>query len=81
MTQVIVTPKAIKDLRKIPQREQKKIQSKLTILKEDKFCGKKLARDLKNYYSLRAWPYRIIYEIISGEVWVVKVQHRQGVYK
>ena len=81
MIQVIVTPKAIKDLRKIPQREQKKIQRKLGILKEDKFCGKKLTRDLKNYYSLRVWPYRIIYEIISGEVWVVKVQHRQGVYK
>ena len=81
MSRVIITDKAVKDLRKIPQREQKKIQKKLGILKEDIFSGKKLERDLKNYYSLRVWPYRIIYEIISGEVWVVKIQHRQGVYK
>ena len=81
MSRVIITDKAVKDLRKIPQREQKKIQKKLGILKEDIFSGKKLERDLKNYYSLRVWPHRIIYEIISGEVWVVKIQHRQGVYK
>jgi len=81
MSQVIITGKAIKNLRKIPKQEQEKIQRKLAILKEDKFCGKKLTRDLKSYYSLRAWPYRIIYEIIGGEVWVVKIQHRQGVYK
>ncbi len=81
MSRVIITDKAVKDLRKIPQREQKKIQKKLGILKEDIFSGKKLERDLKNYYSLRVWPYRIIYEIISGEVWVVKIQHRQGAYK
>lgn len=81
MSRVIITDKAIKDLRKIPRIEQKKIQKKLGILREDIFCGKKLGRDLKKYYSLRAWPYRIIYEIISGKVWVVKIQHRQGAYR
>ena len=81
MSRIIITDKAIKDLRKIPRREQKKIKKKLFLLKENIFSGKKLAKDLKNYYSLRAWPYRIIYEIIKGDVWVVKVQHRQGVYR
>ncbi len=81
MKSVIITNKVIKNLRKIPQKEQKKIQRRLEFLKEEIFSGKKLKSDLKNYYSLRAWPYRIVYEIIKGDIWVVKIQHRQGVYK
>lgn len=80
MSQVIITNKAIKELRKIPHENQRKIQKKLEVLKLDKLIGKKLGGDLKNYYSLRAWPYRIVYEIIGGNVFVVKIQHRQGVY-
>ena len=44
--------------------------------------GKKLEGELRDFYSLRVWPYRIIYQIIKNEliVFVVQIKHRQGVY-
>jgi mRNA interferase RelE/StbE len=49
---------------------------------QDPFSGKKLEGELKNCYSSRAWPYRIIYEIRKKElvIVVIKIGHRQGVY-
>jgi len=49
----------------------------------DPFVGKKLKGEYENQYSYRVWPYRIIYEIRKNElvVLVIRVGHRQGVYK
>ncbi|PIS08953.1 hypothetical protein COT75_03760 [Candidatus Beckwithbacteria bacterium CG10_big_fil_rev_8_21_14_0_10_34_10] len=81
MNQVILTPQAQKDLKKIPTKKRLKIKKKAELLKDNLHGGKKLSGDLKNYYSLKIWPYRIIYQIIKKKVWIIHVQHRQGVYK
>lgn len=81
MVAVYLTSQATKDIRKLPTAEQKKIKKRLQLLTSEIYAGKKLAGKLSNLYSLRAWPYRIIYLIQAGEVWVVHIAHRQGVYK
>ena len=55
----------------------------LNILSKDPFSGKKLEGELKGKYSIRAWPYRIVYQILKNEliVLVVDIGHRQGVYR
>ncbi len=74
---------AVKSIKKLSEKDTQKIARVLESLKTNPFSGKKLAGEYKDYYSLRVWPYRIIYTIIKKEliVLVVDVGHRQGVYR
>lgn len=78
---VVLIKKAQKSLNKFPGRDQKRIKQKLLKLEENPKREKKLSGDLDGLYSIRIWPYRAIYWIEKKTVWVVKIQHRQGVYK
>lgn len=81
--EVILSKDAEKQYKHLAKSEQKKVQRKLVLLKEDPFSGKKLSGELDERYALRAWPYRIIYKINRQEkrVEVSAILHRQGVYK
>lgn len=81
--QVVLSHDAKKHYNRLPASEQKKIKSKLLLLKENSYSGKKLGGELASYRSLRAWPYRIIYHINNKEqrVEVTDILHRQGAYK
>lgn len=78
---VELTPTAKKQLKKLPKSEVKKIAKKLFALEASPYIGKKLAGKLKDRYSLRAWPYRIIYVITPKTIHIEVIEHRQGVYK
>ena len=82
MAKVFFSAQAQKDFKRIPQKDRLKIQKKLTLLENDSLAGKKLAGKLKEFYSLRIWPYRAIYLTKGGkEIWVVHILHRQKAYK
>ncbi len=74
---------AVKSIKKLSSKDYQKINSVLETLKSNPFSGKKLAGEFKDLYSIRVWPYRIIYTIIKRElvILVVDVAHRQSVYK
>lgn len=72
---------AIDQLKKIPKVEIKKINSKVEKLAQNPRVGKSLKGELSGLYSLRAWPYRIIYEITKTSIIICSVAHRQGAYK
>ena len=74
-------PAVFKQLRKIPKVELKKIFKKLEILKNDPYAGKPLKGELKGLYSVKPWPYRIIYEINPKKIVIYSIAHRQGSYK
>lgn len=80
---LILSQKAEKEFAKLPKTERKKVDKKLKSLKINPFVGKPLTGELKNFFSLKAWPYRIIYEFSKREniIRIYKIQHRQGVYK
>lgn len=71
----------IKQLKKLSPSERKKVIRKLELLSEDPLSGKSLRGELKGLYSLRVWPYRVIYEIKGKEVIIYSVSHRQSAYK
>lgn len=75
--------KARKELDKIPIHYQKRILAILPIIAADPFVGKKLDGELTGLYSYRVWPYRIIYKIYKKVlvVVIIRIGHRQGVYK
>lgn len=79
----IISPKAGKQLLRFPANQGLKITKKLHELDHNPFAGKPMTGKLKGKYSLRAWPYRIIYQIFKdqGFLLVDTIEHRQGVYK
>lgn len=81
--QVILSKDASKQYNYLLKSEQKKVKKKLVLLENDPFLGKRLSGDLEGSYSLRAWPYRIIYQINTDDqmVEVSAILHRQGAYK
>ncbi len=80
---VRLAPKAEKDLVKVTGRNRTRILLALKGLAENPFTGKKLKGELDGLYSVRVWPYRIIYETYKKEllILVIRIGHRQGAYK
>ena len=80
---VSLTDEAKKNIYRLPKHEQKKVKKKLLILAQNPYLGKKLNGELESFYCLRAWPYRILYKIYQNQllITVLKIAHRQGVYK
>lgn len=80
---VVITDEAQKQYKKLPKSQQVKIKKRIQFLEHNSLVGKKLGGELAKSYSLRAWPYRIIYTInvMSKEIVVNSILHRQGSYK
>ena len=78
-----VQKNAKKQLDKIPVKNRARIEKAIDSLALDPFQGKKLEGELKGQYSVRVWPYRIIYQIYKKEliISIIDVGHRQGVYR
>lgn len=81
--QVILSKDAAKNYKRLSPSEQKKIKKKLISLETNPLAGKKLEGEFEDKYSIRAWPYRIIYKFNKKEqrVEVSAIVHRQGAYK
>jgi len=81
--QIRFAPVAKKELNRISQKDYQKILFALVVIKNDPFTGKKLRGKLKNSYSYRVWPYRIIYKIYKNKslTIIIRIAHRQRAYK
>lgn len=82
MYTIVLKKKAQKDILTLPKKDQERILAALEVLQEHPFSGKKLQGRYKGAWSLRVWPYRIIYVIYQKivTITVLRVGHRQGVY-
>ena len=80
---VTITPKARKQLSRLPKDKQFQIDRKIPFLRDNPLLGKMLEGELAGYRSVRVWPYRIIYSInkVRQQVEVSSILHRQGAYK
>lgn len=80
---IIVERDARKELRKIPEDYRVRIDTTIKSLADNPFAGKPLRGEYKGYFTLRVWPYRIIYRVEKDRVliYVVAIGCRQGVYK
>lgn len=82
MSNIFLSEQAQKDLNKLDKNEKEKIKRNLFQLEHDTKDGKALTGKLKGLYSLKAWPYRIIYFIKKDKtIWVVHIMHRKDVYR
>ena len=80
---VILSKNAQKEYEHLPKADQIKIKKNLKSLEVNPYSAKKLSGEFKGIFSLRSWPYRILYEInlSAKRVEVLKIAHRQNVYK
>ena len=80
--QVFITRQAQKQFKNIPQNKQQKIREVFSSLAATPLIGKPLKGQLEGKYSIRCWPYRIIYQIDgkNQQVFVLAIIHRQGAY-
>jgi mRNA interferase RelE/StbE len=83
MYKVVLKREAEKNLNKIPDLYRERIIKALFMLEKEPFFGKPLLGRLKGFYSLRVWPYRIVYTVYKKDlvVFVIAIAHRQSVYK
>lgn len=81
MSKVHITPKAQKDLKKIPKTDTVKIKRGFHLLEKNPVAGKRLSDKLKKFLSLKAWLYRIIYFTENSDVWIVNIRHRKDAYR
>jgi addiction module RelE/StbE family toxin len=83
MYQVALPKRVLKQQNKIPRQYNIKIDKILMELRTDPLLGKPLTGEFKGQYSVRAWPYRVIYQILKQEkiILITTIQHRQGAYK
>lgn len=80
---VNIPPRVEKRIRKFPQKDLIRIRTTVAALSLDPFAGKKLEGRYKEFYSIRVWPYRIIYTIKKKElvIEVIEIEHRGGAYR
>jgi mRNA-degrading endonuclease RelE of RelBE toxin-antitoxin system len=74
---------SLKQLKKLTKAKQIEILKKIEKLKNDPDAGKKLKVPLKNFRSLKVWPYRIIYQYSENDktIFINIIQYRQSAYK
>ena len=75
---VILSKDASKQYGRLSKSDQTKIHKKLLALEQSPYEGKKLNGELGGIRSLRAWPYRILYEINEAKntIAIHKIAHR-----
>ena len=74
---------SLKQLKNLPKTTQVEVLKKIEKLKYNPDAGKKLKGPLKNFRSLKVWPYRIIYQYSDSDkvILINVIQHRQSIYK
>lgn len=82
MFKIIISPKAIKQLKLLKFIHKEAVDYAIDDLKDDPMSGKKLKDKLLGKYSYRIGVYRIIYKINenNGTVYVISAGHRSVVY-
>ncbi|MCX6758770.1 MAG: type II toxin-antitoxin system RelE/ParE family toxin [Candidatus Nealsonbacteria bacterium] len=66
----------------MPQNDHYRALAAFSVIANDPYAGKKLEGRHLGQWSMRIWPYRIIYSIHKNEllVIVIAIGHRQGIY-
>ncbi|OGH39062.1 MAG: hypothetical protein A3B44_03110 [Candidatus Levybacteria bacterium RIFCSPLOWO2_01_FULL_38_21] len=83
MTKVNFTPNSLKHFKKIKDKKIKaKIKTGFLKLSQNSYLGKKLEGEFQGQYSLRVWPYRIVYYITEKkDIIITDIGHRKEIYR
>ena len=79
----VYSNRARKSIKAIPAKIRSRIEQGIFGILTDPYSGKPLQGQFKGFYSLKIWPYRVVYMINKEKriLEVFDVGHRQGIYK
>jgi mRNA interferase RelE/StbE len=79
---LVYTSRAIKDLKQVDQRTKKRIGSALLRYSEDplKFA-EKLTDPRLGTYRFRVGDYRVIFDLETTDIVVLRIGHRKDIYR
>ena len=64
--------------RDVQRRIYRAIEQRLTI--QPTYYGEPLRYRLKGYWKLRVGDYRVVFQLVDQEVWILRIHHRKDVY-
>jgi mRNA-degrading endonuclease RelE of RelBE toxin-antitoxin system len=72
-----IKPSAEKSLERLPEQARLKIKVILFQIQNNPWMGKKLKGKYAGSYSVKVWPYRIIYDIYKHDllIMVIRIKH------
>ena len=83
MYRLVISPRALRQLKNIKQIHKRAVKLALEDIKEDPEIGKNLTGELTGRFSYRVGVYRIIYKVNARDksVSILIADHRSTVYK
>ena len=79
--EVQIKPQAIKDGKRIPKKELRKIFAKIDGLKDGLQGNVRRLTNFTPEYRLRVGNYRVLFEIETDVVMIYRIKHRREAYK
>jgi mRNA interferase RelE/StbE len=77
---VELKPRAVKDLKGLPQADQRRIVEKLRLLATDLQGDVKKLTDFSPEYRLRVGTWRALFEVEDDKIVVYRILHRSKAY-
>jgi mRNA interferase RelE/StbE len=79
--EIQIKPQAIKDGKRIPKKELRKIFAKIDALKDGLQGNVRRLTNFTPEYRLRVGNYRVLFEIETDVVMIYRIKHRREAYK
>jgi mRNA interferase RelE/StbE len=77
---VLIMPKALKDLRKLPRRDAERVLDSVDSLADNLKGDVKRLTNFAPAYRLRSGDYRVLFDVESQTVLVRRILHRKDAY-
>ena len=79
---IILSPRAEKQLRKLPKIDQIAVAQKIKAIgSEEKIVKKEKLEGFSNIFRTRVSNYRIVYRKTKAEIYIILIHHRKDVYR
>ncbi len=81
--QVLLVRRAEREFDSLSEGVRLKVFKVLELLQADPFQGKALKGPLSGCWTIRAWPFRVVYEVDQKKrvVYIVTITHRKDAYR
>ena len=78
---LIISPRAEKELKKVPKIHQMAIVKKIRSFTHDQNLNKEKLSGYKDMYRVRVGQYRIVYRERVNEIFIIIIGHRKDIYR
>ncbi|MEK7165931.1 MAG: type II toxin-antitoxin system RelE/ParE family toxin [Patescibacteria group bacterium] len=78
---IVISPKAEKQLRKLPKFDQIAVAQKIRALRVSDIHSEEKLSGYKDIFRIRVGDYRMVYRKTSQSIYIIVIRHRRDVYR